>query len=258
MFGTLKSLLRRCLGFQTPIHQVFGCLGNHHIRTRISQVSTLSPTWCRLPPHRPSQCARYSSPSSHQSFQTMVTNDTIDHVSCQKYVKPLVAGDSSRDPTWSLIVGGHLTIPKQGKKNCHVGPVFEVQRILNHTHRVFFLKPKCPMDFFLLKGWDLDQRVPHYIYFIHECAQDFLDECPLNEPSQKQMELSYHTKSLSRECLNPTQKRTCFKQITSDLMEKKHLQSSHPLNQRHTHTHIQIIQNTHQSIIPGTPSVLFF
>ena len=27
VFGTLKSLLRRCLGFQTPIHQVFGCLG---------------------------------------------------------------------------------------------------------------------------------------------------------------------------------------------------------------------------------------
>ena len=28
MFGTLKNLLRRCLGFETPTHQVFGCLGH--------------------------------------------------------------------------------------------------------------------------------------------------------------------------------------------------------------------------------------
>ena len=129
---------------------------NHHIGTRISQVSTRSPTWCRLPPHRPSQCARYSSPSSHRSFQTMVTNDAIAHVSCQKYIRPLVAGDSSRDPTWSLIVGGHLTfqrvmkghltIPKQGKKNCHVGPFFEVQIILSHT------QVKMPYGFFHLEG----------------------------------------------------------------------------------------------------------
>ena len=29
MFGTLKSLLRTCLGVQTPTHWVFGCLGLH-------------------------------------------------------------------------------------------------------------------------------------------------------------------------------------------------------------------------------------
>lgn len=61
-----KNISKHALGWD-----MWFCRRVNHIRTRISQVSTLSPTWCRLPPHRPSQCARYSSPAA--------TNNTSDH-----------------------------------------------------------------------------------------------------------------------------------------------------------------------------------